>query len=114
MKHRHHWQDWVFGVIGLWLIVSPWILGMTGAATWSMMALGALVVILGAIGLLQTEAQDWTDYAVAVVALLIIAAPWMVGFTAVAVASWNAVVCGIVLAVAALWSHLMPHEGGHA
>ena len=53
-------------------------------------------------------------WAVAVIAILVVAAPWMLGFTAMAIMAWNAVLCGIVLAVAALWEHLVPHQGGHA
>ncbi|GAD55746.1 MAG: hypothetical protein ACJASC_000844 [Limimaricola cinnabarinus] len=114
MTHRHHWQDWIYGVIGVWLIVSPWALGMAGADMWGMVVLGALTMILAAIGLMQADARDWIDYAVAVVAVLVVASPWVLGFTAMAVPSWNAVLFGALLAIAALWTHLLPHEGGHA
>ncbi|SDE42001.1 SPW repeat domain-containing protein [Limimaricola pyoseonensis] len=114
MHHRHHWQDWVFGAIGLWLIVSPFAFAATGAALWSFIVLGALVVAMAALGLLEAGAEEWTDYGVAVLAVLLVASPWVMGFTAMTLPTWNAVLCGIVLAVAALWTHLMPHEGGHA
>ncbi|MBB3713677.1 hypothetical protein FHS00_003282 [Limimaricola variabilis] len=115
MTHRHHWQDWLFGAIGLWLVASPFMLGMAGgSALWSVVALGALVATLALVGLLDSEQQSWIDMAVAVIAILVVAAPWMLGFTAMAIMAWNAVLCGIVLAVAALWEHLVPHQGGHA
>ncbi len=116
MTKRHHWQDWVFFVVGLWLIVSPWVFDHTaGSAFWSIVALGALVVVLAIAGLVERGAQEGTDFAVAVVAVLVVAAPWMLGFTGTDPASaWNAGLSGTVLAVAALWTHLIPHEGGHA
>lgn len=115
MTHRHHWQDWTFAAIGAWLIVSPWVLGMTaGLAMWSIVALAAIVVALGLVGLAQSGAQDGTDYAVAVIAVLIVAAPWVLGYTGPVIAAWNAVIFGLALAIAALWTHLIPHEGGHA
>ncbi|EYD72739.1 SPW repeat protein [Limimaricola hongkongensis] len=114
MTHRHHWQDWIYAAIGAWLVVSPWFLGMAGGALWVLVALGAIVVALAATAMMRESAQDGADFAVAVFAVLIVATPWVLGFSGTGIAAWNPVICGLVLAVAALWTHLMPHEGGHA
>ena len=42
------WQDWANLVLGLWLVLSPWILGFSGtsSATWNAVILGLLVCLL--------------------------------------------------------------------
>jgi hypothetical protein len=42
------WHDWANGVIGVWLIVSPWILGFAAmtAALWNYVIVGLLIVAL--------------------------------------------------------------------
>jgi hypothetical protein len=46
----HEWEEWVNAVIGLWLIVSPWVLGFSGlaAAMWNFVAVGVIVAVLAA------------------------------------------------------------------
>ena len=41
------WEEWVMGGVGVWLILSPWLLGFAevAAATWSTILIGALVLI---------------------------------------------------------------------
>ena len=42
------WQDWANLVLGLWLVLSPLILGFSGtsSATWNAVILGLLVGLL--------------------------------------------------------------------
>ena len=42
------WQDWANLVLGLWLVLSPWILGFSGtsSAAWNAVILGLLVGLL--------------------------------------------------------------------
>lgn len=44
------WHDWVNGVLGVWLVVSPWILGFAAltAALWNHVAVGLLIAALAA------------------------------------------------------------------
>lgn len=41
------WEEWMVGVLGIWLVLSPWLLGFAemSAATWSAVVLGALIAI---------------------------------------------------------------------
>ena len=49
------WQQWINGILGLWLIVVPF-LGLFGATfTWTLMITGAVVAILGFWGALETR-----------------------------------------------------------
>jgi hypothetical protein len=41
------WQDWVNGIVGLWVIVVPF-LGLTGTSLmWTLVVTGVVVAILG-------------------------------------------------------------------
>ncbi len=51
----HEWEEWVSMVLGVWLVISPWILGFAAtafaaevatvyAATWNFVFAGALVI----------------------------------------------------------------------
>jgi hypothetical protein len=44
------WQEWVNLVLGIWLFISPWVLGFSGlaGAAWNHWIVGALVAILAA------------------------------------------------------------------
>jgi hypothetical protein len=42
------WEEWTNLVLGLWLIISPWVLGFSSqpAATWNMVIVGVVVAVL--------------------------------------------------------------------
>ncbi len=44
------WTDWVNGLLGLWVIIAPWVLGFTGlgAAVAAHVVLGVLIVAFSA------------------------------------------------------------------
>jgi hypothetical protein len=41
------WEEWINIALGAWLVLSPWVLGITSAAArWNFVVVGALVVAL--------------------------------------------------------------------
>lgn len=52
MGNRQHWHNWLNGIIGIWLIVSPWVLrfGSTprpgSTMTWNFVLSGAIALSL--------------------------------------------------------------------
>ncbi|MGC4377302.1 SPW repeat protein [Fictibacillus sp. Mic-4] len=42
------WQTWLSGLIGIWLIISPWIYKFDGnnGALWNNIVFGAIILIL--------------------------------------------------------------------
>jgi len=50
----HAWEEWAMGVLGLWLIVSPWLLGFTAVTA----ALANQIIV----GLIVTALAFWTAY----------------------------------------------------
>ena len=47
------WEEWVNMAIGLWLMISPWVLGFTGLtnAFWGTLMAGLVVAVLAAVEL---------------------------------------------------------------
>lgn len=44
------WQDWLSGILGLWLVIAPWVLGFgnLAAAAWISVIVGLLVLAFAA------------------------------------------------------------------
>lgn len=87
------WQDWAIFVLGLWLAVSPWLLGYAAypAATGNA-AFAGLALALAAHFEASCEISiNWLNLGVGV---WLLAAPFLLGFDAVAVAVANCVAVG--------------------
>lgn len=59
------WEEWVNGVIGLWLIAAPFVLGFTlgGVAMWSSVIIGLFIVGDALWAALTTRPADPTNHA---------------------------------------------------
>ena len=44
------WQDWLTGILGLWLVIAPWVLGFhtMALALWDHVIVGILLIVLAA------------------------------------------------------------------
>jgi hypothetical protein len=53
------WHDWANGVLGVWLVVAPWILGFAAqtAALWNHVVVGLLIIALAAWELWEVRHQ---------------------------------------------------------
>lgn len=95
------WQDWASFTLGLWLAVSPWIVGYADneAATANAAFLG-LALALGShfeVSLDDNSAQ-WLNMAAGI---WLVAAPFVLGFSAATVATANSITVGSVVMVLA-------------
>ena len=47
------WEEWIGLVVGLWVLIAPWLLGFAGvsSALWTHLLIGLLVAILAALEL---------------------------------------------------------------
>lgn len=52
----HDWEEWIDGVIGVWLVISPWVLGFTVLAGGSATATANFVIV----GLLVLAMAAWS------------------------------------------------------
>ncbi|KAA9005006.1 SPW repeat domain-containing protein [Histidinibacterium aquaticum] len=110
------WQEWLIGIVGVWLIASPFLLPYTPAegasalipgGTAFIMA-GALTLALLLLGWLELAA--WQLGAGIILAIVLIISPWLFGFASVGTSVFNAVVSGVVLGLAVLGEWVLPND----
>lgn len=100
----NRWRDVVNLVLGAWLVLSPVIVGFSAApaATWNSVILGVVVAIAAVAALARFHVvEEWVN---TVFGVWLIISPFLLGYTAIAAATWNHVIVGVVVAVLALWS----------
>lgn len=96
---RAHWQDRIEVALGLWLVASPFLLGLqrTPTAAWAAMLAGVAVVTLAVDAFYYPEiVEEWGNLAVG---LALGASPWLLGYETNRPAIINALVCGIAIAI---------------
>jgi hypothetical protein len=102
-----HWQDFASLMVGVWLAVSPWVLGFAPPAAWFTLALGIGVVLFAIEGLLlPSYLEEWGEIGLGAALFL---APWAIEYdsqTAVA----NSVLAGIAVIVFAVWEMMSDRE----
>lgn len=103
-KSMKHWQDPVNLILGLWMIVSPWVLKHQAEAnpTWNAVIVGIIIALAALVALFQVMA--WEEWANVVLGVWLVISPWVLGFSGLGAAMWNAVIVGIVVAALALWT----------
>ena len=73
-----NWQDWLDMVLGLWLAVSPWIIGFADgdpAATRNALIVGIAIAVLSALTFLAYHiVEEWIDV---ILGVWLIVSPWV-------------------------------------
>ncbi len=112
MTRMKHWQDVVNGILGIWLIVSAWVVGFHGetAPTANAVIVGILLLLV-ALGAIYA-AKAWEEWSELVLGLWMIASPWVLSYQAVVDARANAVIVGLIVAILALWVLLTDRDYG--
>lgn len=114
---KQHWQDWVNGLLGFWIFISPWALQHTmpsdaavgGLAMWNLWTVGVVVLVVAAIALFAYQAwEEWTNVALGTWLLV---SPWLLGFSASMALLWNAVIVGIAVVLFAGWALIEDQSG---
>lgn len=96
---RAHWQDRIEVALGLWLVASPFVLGLEGtqSAAWAAMIGGVAIVTFSVDAFYYPEfVEEWGGIATG---LLLLASPWLLGYAPLRIATINAVACGAAVAV---------------
>jgi hypothetical protein len=52
------WQQWLNGLLGLWLIALPFTMGLGTGVTWTLVITGAGVAILGFWGAIEHKGME--------------------------------------------------------
>lgn len=103
--------SWLVALVGLWTIVSPYILGYSALSTptWHAYILGIVLIILGIVtAVWENVKYDRTlDWITAVVGLWLVVSPFVLAFSTETAAMWNNIIAGVVVIVLAVWAALM-------
>ncbi|WP_323775725.1 SPW repeat protein [Leisingera sp.] len=119
---KRHWQDWATLAAGIWLILSPQVLGLAQtspepvagfpAAIWNFIIIG--VIVAGLAGFELFAFRDWEEWIGAALGTWLIVSPWALGFNETLPATVNAVASGLVIATLSGWTAIEVYRGGHA
>ncbi len=110
------WASGLNILAGLWLIISPWVLGFSGmqGAVWNDVILGAAVAGIGAIRAGWLVEQPWLSWVNLVLGAWIFISAWVLSFAGNSTALWNSLIVGVIVFVLAGWSALgSPGSQGH-
>jgi uncharacterized protein YjeT (DUF2065 family) len=104
MKNFKHWQDPVNAVLGVALVLSPWVLNFSEEtfATVNAVAIG-LALVAAALGAMLAP-KAWEEWTEAVLGLWMIMSPWALAYSHVQMAMYAAVAVGLVVVLLALWT----------
>jgi hypothetical protein len=104
MKDRR-WKDTAMLILGLWLIISPFILpyaDYAGIAALNSYILGVGVTVFAAIALARP--QMWEEQVNLILGVWLFVAPFVLGFQAETAPMVNHLVVGLLIAGDALWA----------
>jgi hypothetical protein len=110
---RARWQDVANIVVGAWLIVSPWLLGIGEdefAEAWNAYAIGGSILLLSALAL--PLPGDWEEVLNFGLGTWLVASPWVLEFTAHRLVAANAMIAGCLVIALAAWAIGSNHGAG--
>lgn len=98
------WKNTLCMLAGLWLWVSPFILQFKLGSHASSDA-DVVGIFIGTFSMMAIATpQIWEEWTKVILAVWLIASPWLLGFSHQSVATTNIVIVGIVVGILSLWS----------
>jgi hypothetical protein len=95
-----HWQDVASLLLGVWLVLSPFVLGFSGAEVWITIVLGVCVVLAAVEGfVLPSYLEEWAEIVFGVALVMV---PWTVGYESLS-ATMSSALSGILVILLAVW-----------
>ena len=99
---------WITGVLGVFLMVAPYLFGYVDnvSAYWTSILSGGVVALASIWEGVETRKENWEYWVAAIVGVLAVVAPFVLGFGTVAEAMWTSVVVGVLITLFAgskLW-----------
>ncbi len=102
MVTLNRWQDRLEVGAGVWLCLSPLVLGLTEAAAWSAVMVGIGVIILASEDLfLPTQIEDWGN---TLLGLGLMVSPWAWNYADHQAAMINALLIGLLITLLSGWA----------
>jgi uncharacterized membrane protein HdeD (DUF308 family) len=94
---------WITGILGLAFAIAPFVLGYSAnmIATWTSVILGLVVIVTSAVEYFRADKEQWEYWVAAIVGLLAVVAPFVLGFGSQTGAMWTSVIAGVLLVITA-------------
>ena len=105
--NERRWQDWLNLLIGIWLFISPWVIGFATTdyhASWNAWILGVAIVVFSAIAVSMPKA--WEEVINILLGIWMVISSWVLG-VATRAAETNAVIVGLLVILFAAWAMAM-------
>lgn len=102
MSVRNSWLSWIVFLGGLWLIISPAVLGYSfiGSAATNDVIVGVVVAALAFVNAIWSRATArWLSWIIALVGVWEIAAPFLLGYSGTTAALTNSIILGIGIVI---------------
>jgi len=113
-KMTHQWRDVANLILGLWLLISPWVLSYMGetVAAWNAYIVGIIVAVAAAAALVAFH--KWEEWVNVALAAWLIISPFLLSYPMMSRAMTNQIVVGVVTGLLALWTAITTDEHGVA
>jgi hypothetical protein len=107
------WLPWIDVVAGIWIIVMPFVFGLSLTVHWASIVLGAIILIIGLLAWYGTGAANlnwsWMSWINVVLGLVTVYYPFFYGLTGGVMTSY--VVTGAIVFIVAVVHALVPATG---
>ena len=103
LRTHHRWEDWLGVLLGLLIIISPWVMlpaEMRSAEITQPFMLNALIagIVIGFLAALELEAlQPWEEWGNMALGLWVAASPWIFDYSQMTSLMVSHVVLGLVV-----------------
>jgi hypothetical protein len=94
---------WTISVLGLALMLAPFVLGYAGdiVPQWTSIILGAVIALASGYKALAKDTEQWENWVAGIAGVLAVLAPYELGFNGVVAALWPNVILGAAVAILA-------------
>lgn len=103
MRKWVRWQDWVALAAGLYAALAPIWTETERNATWTMVVLGVVTVVVSVWALAMPEDRI-SEYIHALLGVLFIVAPWVMQFNEINAMSYTAWAVGVITFAMGVWA----------
>jgi len=92
---------WVTGILGAVMAGAPFALGYNthSGAMWTGVVLGVIVLLVSIYEAMDESKAKWEYWIAGIAGVLVVGAPFVLGFTTVSAALWTTLILGLVLLI---------------
>lgn len=111
--HFSAWQGMIELLIATWLIMSPFLLGFfdNSAAGLTSIIIGALIILMSLLDIIRQPL--WEDGFSLLLAFALLFSPWLLDYSTLLLATWNAIAIGVFLTIFTLVVLIRDHAEQH-